>query len=164
MQNLQNAIDFILSDDYLNEVLETLKWCSHGSNVFDYFEYEELEYEFADSRERKRIIKNYINQRTKEIIKEFKAESPEFLYRAIYCNQVESSFDFYGHYWSAKEDTCPYVEIKNENEFLLTISFNSLLIDWIETLKSRMDFLYGKKEKEYFLIKENVSLVNIKQI
>lgn len=164
MQNLQNAIDFILSDDYLKEVMDTLKWCSHGSDVFDYFEYEGLEYEFANSRERKIIIKDYIKKRTKEIINEFKEESPEFLYRAIYCNKVESHFDFYGYYWSAREDTCPYIEIQNENEFLLIISFHDSLIDWIETLKSRMDFLYGKKEKEYFLTKEKVSLVDIKQI
>lgn len=164
MQNLQNAVDYILSEEYLKEVLNTSKWCSHGSDIFEYFEYEGLEFEFANSQERTQIVKAYIKNRTKEIINEIEEEAPMFLYRAIYCDQIKTKTDFYGYYWSAREDTCPYVEIQDEKEFLLKIEFNENLIDWIETFKSRMDFLYGEREKEYFLKKEKVTLINFKQI
>ena len=60
--------------------------------------------------------------------------------------------------------TNPCVELKKEKEFLLSIKYEENLIDWKETLKSRMDFLYGKKEKEYYLIKKEIELFNIKEI
>lgn len=164
MQKLQEAIDYILSETYLQEVNNNLKWCSHGSNVFDYFEENELEYEFSNSKTRKKILKSYIHQRTQEILDEIKTESPSFLYRAIYAEKIENDEGFFGYYWSARSDTNPYVESRDENEFLLTIQFHDDIVDWIETFKSRMDYCYGSKEKEYFLKNMQVKLVCFEQI
>ena len=164
MQRLQKAVDYILSEEYLLEVLETLKWCSHGSNIIEYFIDNGFEEDFAFSKERKKIIKRYLNFRVKEVLQELEIESPEFLYRAVYCSEKPKDRGFFGFFWSSDELTNPCVELKKEKEFLLSIKYEENLIDWKETLKSRMDFLYGKKEKEYYLIKKEIELFNIKEI
>lgn len=164
MQNLNIAIEYIKSEEYLSWVVSNLKWCEHGSNLIDYFDYEGLEEEYANSNERKIIVKRYIQSRIREILKEFKEEQQELLYRTIYSNSTPNEYDFYGHFWSSREDTNPCVEQDFNEEYLLTCAFDSEIIDWVETLKSRMDFLYGKKEKEYYLKKCKIKLINIEKI
>lgn len=164
MQRLQKAVNYILSEEYLLEVLETLKWCSHGSDIVEYFIDNGLEEEFAFSKERKKIIKKYLNFRIAEVLKELETESPEFLYRAIYCFERPEKVGFFGCFWSSDEKTNPCVELRREKEFLLTIKYDENLIDWKETLKSRMDFLYGSKEKEYYLIEREVEIFSVKEI
>ena len=51
---------------------------------------------------------------------------------------------------SSKCITAPCVKEKNNcNEYLLQLDFDENLIDWKETLMSRMDFVYGDREKEF---------------
>ncbi len=164
MQKLQKAVDYILSEEYLLEVLRTLKWCSHGSDIVEYFIDNDFEEEFAFSKERKKIVKSYLKYRIREILKELELESPEFLYRAVYCSEKPEKHGFFGFFWSSNEKTNPCVELRGDKEFLLKIKYEESLIDWKETLKSRMDYLYGNKEQEYYLIEKEVELFSIKEI
>lgn len=164
MQKLHQAVDYILSEEYLLEVLANFKWCSHGSNIIEYFIDQDFEEEFVFSKERKNIIKKYLKYRVKEVLKELEFESPEFLYRTIYSPKKPEYNGFFGFFWSSDKNTNPCVELRNEREFLLSVKYDESLIDWKETLKSRMDFLYGSKEKEYYLFQKEIKLFDIKEI
>lgn len=165
MKNLlKSEINYILSDSYLNFVIKNEKWCHHGSHILKYFDYEDLVLEYANSKERKQILKKYIQTRLNEILTEFEVEKPEFLYRALYLENKPKFYDFFGYFWSSDEKTNACVKLNTKPTYLLKISFDFNIIDWQQTLMSRMDFVFGEKEKEYYLKNENVSLIDYFQI
>lgn len=158
MQNLQDAIFFIESDEYLEFVVRTNKWCSHGSNIIEYFEDSDMIYEFSNYSLKKKILKKYIKLKLKEILDTIKEENPSFLYRAIYSDDKSFNYGFYGHHWSFNKNTNICYEISNMPEVLLVIKFDYDIIDWKETLMARLDYLFGEKEKEYYLKNESVPI------
>lgn len=165
MKHLKKAIQFILSEEYLNFVTRTGKWCHHGSKTIHYFEDEDLVLEYANSRERKSIVKEYIRDKIENIEYDIEDEKPDTLYRAVYLKEKPSEKDFFGFFWSSKPLTAPCVKKEsNLEEYLLEIDFNDDVVDWKETLMSRMDFVYGDREKEFYLKDIDVSLSNSTKI
>lgn len=165
MVNLKNAVQYILSEEYLNWVMESGRFCEHGSKTVHYFDDEDLMMEYSNSKDRKKILKKYIQEKIQTIIEDIEYEAPEFLYRAIYAKEMPLLNGFFGHYWSSREDTNICVELDSQQkEYLLSIRFDSAPIDWIETLKSRLDYCYGDNEKEYFFKENIVRLFNCVEI
>lgn len=165
MNHIEKAIQFILSEDYLDFVVSNNKWCHHGSSIIHFFEDEELIFEYGNTRLKKKIIKDYIQDKINSILLDIEDESPEFLYRAVYLEKKPKEKDFYGFFWSSKEVTAPCIENTKElNEYLLEIEYNETIVDWKETLMSRMDYVYGDREKEYYLKDKIVSLNSCKLI
>lgn len=87
MTNLKKAVTYITSKSYVDFVIKNNTWCEHGSNLFDYFEDQGLEYEFANSKEKRKIVESYIKQRLSLILIELKYENPHTLYRAIFSKK-----------------------------------------------------------------------------
>lgn len=164
MNTLKDAINFIKSEEYLNYVIKTNKWCYHGTDVFLYFEMEDFVIEYANTIERKKIIVSYIKKRLKEIINEIEKEQDKYLYRAIYSEKKLSATGFFGHHWSSKKETNICFESKNEDEYLLFINRDSAPVNWKETLMARMDYIHGKRESEFFLDKKIITLLKIEKI
>lgn len=159
---LEKAKHYILSKEYLDYVIQTGRWCEHGSSIFNYFDCEDLIIEYSNSKERRQIMKSYIKERLEDILFNLENESPQKLYRVIYADCKPSKKGFFGHYWSSREDTNACVEIEQtKKEYLLTAFFDHCEVDWIETLKSRLDFAYGEREQEYYLKKFDVILDDV---
>ena len=162
---IEKEVMYILSDEYLNSVLSSGKWCYHGSNIIHYFEDNEFEIEYGNSRDKRYILKRYIKEQINKIIKDLKDENPTMLYRSINAKEKPDYLNFFGHFWSSKENTAPCVRNDdNSDEYLLTINFDSDMVDWKQTLSSRMDYVYGDREKEYYLKHKNIKLKNIHKI
>ena len=54
---LKEAVQFILSEEYLTQVSITGKWCHHGSKTIHYFEDEDLIIEYANTQNKKICFK-----------------------------------------------------------------------------------------------------------
>lgn len=162
MTTLKKAISYILSNEYLNYVISTGQWCHHGSEIFNFYDCEDLIMEYSNTYQRRSVMKAYIKEKLVDILDDLDCEKPDFLYRAIYANKEPMLNGFFGHYWSSREDTNICVEIDNERtEYLLCLAFDESLVNWVETLKSRLDYAYGEREQEYYLLEKEVFLENV---
>lgn len=168
IEKIEKAINYIISEHYLNEVIYTSKFCSHGSNIIHYFEENDLLEEYVNTILKKKIIKDYINKNIKNI-KESLFEEIKLgkLYRSILIDKLDKNKGNFGVYWSSSRNTSACVQNnKNINEFLLEIEIDINQINFIETIKSRLDFIHGEKEKEIQLYKDsqvmiqNIILIN----
>lgn len=159
VNTIENAVQFILSDNYLDSIVATNKWCEHGSNIIELFEDNDKLFEFSNTKMKKEILKKYIKEKLDEILINLEYENPKFLYRALYLDSKPKKEDFYGFFWSSREDTNPCYDIESQlDEYVLIIEYDKHIVNWIETLKSRMDYLYGDREQEYYLLEKNVKL------
>lgn len=167
-EKIQNAINYIISEHYLNEVISTSKFCSHGSNIIHYFEENDLLEEYVNTIRKKKIIKDYINKNIcnikENLFEELKLGK---LYRSILIDKLDKNKGNFGLYWSSSRNTSACVQNdKNIKEYLLEIDTDINKVNFIETIKSRLDVIHGEKEKEIQLYKDseviikNIMLIN----
>ncbi|WP_210498196.1 hypothetical protein [Vibrio crassostreae] len=149
---LEDIKHYLLSEKTINNIAATKKWSYHGTDIIELFEELGEEEAYADSVMRKRIIKKYLTEKTKEIHQDFQEESPRKLYRAVYVESIESIKDELGLYWSSRCDTEPCVQNDDKKEVVLSVDFDPSIVDWKQTLLSRIDFIHGDREKEFHLV------------
>ncbi len=165
MKTLNDYQNYLLSDTVINEIAATGKWSSHGSSIYEYFDEQDMLDCMADSRLRKVELKRYLKDKSKEIFDSIETESPKFLYRSVYTKSLNNLKDreYFGIYWSSNPLTAPCVEKREgELEARITIEYDDSIIDWQQTLRSRIDFLYGDREFEFQIKKGEV--VEVKSI
>lgn len=155
MKTLNDFLEYLLSNEVIDEISTTGKWSHHGSSIYEYFEDQELTDFIGDSKLRKQEIRNYLKQKANEIFRDIQEEDPEYLYRSVYTNSPNKLKlqDEFGIFWSSNPQTTPCVKKRDGDfEVLITIEYDREIINWKETLRSRIDFLYGDREKEYQLL------------
>lgn len=163
-EKINEAIKEIKSEKYLNEVASTSKFCHHGSNIIHYFEDNDLMEEFVNTKQKKEILKKYIEEKLNKIKKDLLNElKSEKLYRAILLEKEPNKIGYFGIFWSSNKKTAACVQNNsNLNEYLLEIDINYNDINFIETIKSRLDVIHGEREFEIQLNKDSV--VSLKKI
>lgn len=163
-EKINEAIKEIKSENFLLHVINTSKFCDHGSNIIHYFEENDLMEDFVNTKQKKEILKKYIEERLKKIEKELLKElKNEKLYRAILLEKDPNKFGNFGIFWSSNKNTAACVQNNsNLNEYLLEIDINVNNINFIETIKSRLDVIHGEREFEIQLNKD--SIVELKKI
>tara|TARA_B100000073_G_C23724691_1_gene568859 strand:- start:1539 stop:2033 length:495 start_codon:yes stop_codon:yes gene_type:complete len=155
----------ILSDAIVNQIISSERWgIFHGSHIIEYFIDNDMEFEYANSALRKKIIKQYILKKINVIFNDIKEENPEILYRSVYLNDEPKNKANFGIYWSSKPNTSPCIQYDSGIEYLLKIKFNNNDINWINTILSRLDYIHGDREKEYQLYDKEVSLISFEKV
>ncbi|MFS1429508.1 hypothetical protein LMH73_020875 [Vibrio splendidus] len=152
MIKLQNIQDYLCSESVISEISNTGRWSWHGTRIQEYFNDEWLTDEYCNTRDRKRIIKQYLFEKSVSIHKDLISESPEKLYRAIYLEKgcVPDTTAYHGVFWSSNPNTSACVQSDcNQVEWLLEVDFTMDLVDWNETLRSRIDYIHGDREQEF---------------
>lgn len=158
--DLEQAKDYILSDNYISEILNTNKWVENGSEIMDYFYENSLMHQYANTKEKKLILSKYIKERLTEFLENLDFElQDKTLYRSIYLKEKPENKGKFGNCWSSRSDTyaCTSQEY-GMDEYILEIDYNEEIIDWERTLKSRIDFMFGEREKEFFIKDIEISL------
>lgn len=157
-EKINEAIKEIKSEKYISEVLSTSKFCHHGSDIIHYFEENDLIEEYANSKNRKNIISKYIEDKLKNIKKELLEELKEGkLYRSILIEEIKNKKDDFGIFWSSNKNTSACIQNNNNlNEYLLETNVNINQIDFLETIKSRLDVIHGEREFEIQLYKGSI--------
>lgn len=162
--NKKEIIEKILSEECLNEIINSERWgIFHGSHIIEYFIDNDLELEYACSKSRKKILKRYIVNKLPIIFSNIENEQKKFLYRSVYLNEKPKIKDKFGIFWSSDKNTAPCVQHNGGEEFLLKIDFDNDIINWKNTILSRLDYLYGDNEKEYQILDEKVNLISYKK-
>lgn len=171
-----------VNEKYINHIVDTGRFCSHGSyldecdELFEVFE-EKFPNALNDKEMMKALLRHWLPLRISyisgEIIDELNYRSN--LYRVVYFDQdkiktlnTEDDFrvDDVGIYWSSSEYTDAYhLDYKKTKELThvqLVIDFDFNTIDWFETFVSRIDFLNGDQEQEFQL--DNDSYIKFKEV
>ena len=160
----------LLSDEYINNVANSGYWVGEhhkGSHILEYFLDNNLEIEYANSSSRKRIIKNYIEQKIDSILNELESFEGLTLFRSMYLRALpETTTGHFGIFWSTRNNTVPCVEKTNPSdiEVLLSTPFISEKVNWVETVKSRLDYLFGDKEEEIQIFEDEAVVVELNVI
>ncbi len=162
---LKKIQEILLSDTVINKIVNTKKWSYHGTDIISLFEDIDNVYAYSNSKERYKVVRKYIEIKCVSIFNNLKAEQKDFFYRSLYlCSEINLN-NLLGPYWSSNENTSPCISKEYGKEYLLKIDFNENIIDWKETLLSRIDYIHGDREMEYHLksdlCKENVSNLEI---
>ena len=173
---LEFANKQFLNDKFIDSIIKTKKFCSHGSSLDDCYElFEDFEDKYPNALKNDRVLKQFlyfwiplrINYIANEIISEL--DYYKQLHRQVFINQETLdnikkkdtvSVDDIGVYWSSLPSTDSYNIIIDESNkdniwvrFSINYDFN--LINWKETLISRIDYLNGDQEQEFQLEKNN---------
>ena len=155
----------ILSDKIINQIISSERWgIFHGSHIIEYFIDNDMEFEYANSSLRKKIIKQYISKKINLIFNDILEENPEILYRSVYLNKEPKNKGNFGIYWSSKQNTSPCIQHDCGDEYLLKIKFNNNVVNWVDTVLSRLDYIHGDREKEYQLYDKEVSLISFEKV
>ncbi|PTH79984.1 hypothetical protein [Aeromonas veronii] len=167
-----------LSKEYVDGLIETGKWSSHGSDVHRLIEDELLEslpehLQEMDADDSLRhsdfrpILCNWLSARfnkcKKDIVEELKSNRDEnCLYsitRTIMCNEElihkikTEDFDI-GRFWTVMK-YYEFIDRNPDNESLFEVTVEAKValsdIDLVETMRSRMDYSNGDEEAEIYI-------------
>lgn len=143
----------ILSNENINRIALSGYWVTgnHGSQIIDYFEDNELEYEYADSTLRKKVIKKYLSENIDSVLDDLEYLDGIDIYRTIYIKELPDSHEAaLGRFWSTRPDTNPCIDNKLTESLEVTFKTKAKreLIDYFETALSRLDYVFGSREKE----------------
>lgn len=162
-----------VNDAYINSVLETNMWCSHGSTLDMADElFEDFNYPFPDVLEDKVMLKKFLREwlprRIQYIANEivYELSQSHNLYRAIVLKTAELenlierlpttvNTSEVGVFWSTKPSTETYGDEnkKNHKTTVLKTTFSKESVDIVETFRSRIDYVNGDYEQEIQLLK-----------
>lgn len=167
--NKRKIKDILLSSEHIQRISECNNWIVQGhkgSTVLDYFLDEGFsEFDYVNSQRRKEIIKAYLSNNIEIVLEDLSSFNFNFLYRSIYVKKdALINKASYGLFWSTCSSTTPCVPNPGSSfsEVLLTIKFDESQINWLETVRSRLDPLFGDKEQEIQLKKDvKIKLMNV---
>jgi hypothetical protein len=156
--NKQHIKNVLLSNENINTIVNSGRWISNihlGTNIIDYFIDHNLIYEYANSKLKKIIIKDYLLKKIDKVFDDLDQEDRSILYRSIYTKNIPSinhKHDL-GIFWSSNPYTGCCVQKDNDSDLEVTflIKFPEKDINWLETIRSRTDYYNGDREKEYQL-------------
>lgn len=173
------------SENYINELIKSRKWSSHGAELFQHSEFlEEFEDLFPNADKDDAVLKSllqyWIPIRLNYVIYQINDElsKSENLYRSMLVNDAQLNsitsrvadkciVQDLGLYWSTSRNIYAYGATEEQskeknNDILMETSFNGDHINWIETIRSRIDYFNGDDEQEMQLKPE--SLISAKII
>lgn len=164
-----------LNAEYLKSILKSGKWCEHGATLDQFIEDNENNFPFdISSMDTKQILKNedfkqfliiWLPVRFRYVMewleKDLEACKEGHLYsikRTIFCNRgtletaIKESFDI-GRFWSTynPQAYCAKKEKEKNIEMTVTGLVCDDSINWIETIRSRMDYSNGDCEAEIYI-------------
>lgn len=164
-----------LNTEYLRYLFDIGKWCDHGATLDQFIEDNESIFRFdISSMDTKQILMNedfkkflmnwlpirfrYVMEWLEKDLNACKEGDSYSIKRTIFCNKVtlertlKESFDI-GRFWSTYNPQAYCGEKDNDNDIELTITglaYNED-IDWLETIRSRMDYSNGDNESEIYV-------------
>lgn len=177
------GISNFVNDQYIEKVIETRKFCDHGSTLDDCYElFEYFEDDFLNPLEDNSVLKDFLSfwlpLRIKYIANEIESElnyyntlkrqmlvTPEEYKQFSLLANKNTSVSSLGVYWSSRDETYAQVLPDSENKtetILFSVNYDFDLIDWVGTIESRIDFLNGDIEQEFKL--DPNKMVNFKII
>lgn len=164
-----------LNAEYLRYLFDSGKWCDHGATLDQFIEDNESKFTFnmscmntkkiLENEDFKKFLINWLPIRFRYVIewleKDLDACKEVDLYnikRTIFCNKatlertLKESFDI-GRFWSTYNPQAYCGEKDNDNYIELTITGLACNedIDWLETIRSRMDYSNGDDEAEIYV-------------
>lgn len=172
-------VSIIVTEEYIDGLIITKKWVEHGSSIYDFIgdiiDIENfLPYslqttpmeEIPNHKDFRVFLKEWLPKRysyvTNEIKEELKDCDQLILHRCLYLSPADQSRIlsgenfFIGKYWGTGHvEAWGIVPEKEKLETHITAIVNPQDVDWIETLKSRMDYMNGDQEQEIQL-KNNI--------
>lgn len=183
LMKLKPSIEaYFLSDEYIDNVIKTQMWSSHGTGIFDDTDYlYDFEDQFGDTENNKDELKAYLKHwlpfRLRYIFNELEHElkNNTIIYRSMYLKEdakvevlnkikKETTVESIGIYWSTTSNVSPFdcdmSTMKGGYEVLLSTPLIFESINWIETFRSRIDFINGDCEQEIQLNPPYNVLVN----
>lgn len=164
-----------LNAEYLRYLFDSGKWCDHGATLDQFIEDNESNFRFdISSMDTKQILMNedfkkflmnwlpirfrYVMEWLEKDLGACKECNSYSIKRTIFCNKatlertLKESFDI-GRFWSTYNPQAYCGEKDNVNDIELTITglaYNED-IDWLETIRSRMDYSNGDGEAEIYV-------------
>lgn len=169
--------DEFLSDEYINNIIKTEKWVEHGSHL-EYFlmdmkEEEDFPLELSKLSDKEIIaheafkpyLTEWLNHRYNYVVEWLEIDIertgfPLLVNRSVFLTSesqqdiVDGKNKDLGRHWGLSNTDTWGVDPDENNHLLETNIVASIAqsdIDWIETLKSRMDYLNGDQESEIYL-------------
>lgn len=164
-----------LNAEYLTYLFDNGKWCEHGATLDQFIEDNKSNFRFdIFSMDTKQILMNedfkkflmnwlpirfrYVMVWLEKDLDACKEGDSYSIKRTIFCNKVtlertlKESFDI-GRFWSTYNPQAYCGEKDNDNYIELTITGLACNedIDWLETIRSRMDYSNGDNEAEIYV-------------
>lgn len=181
MHDILTLKEYFCGGEYLQNILFYRKWCHHGTgfeqfiseHVYPKVPYGELDYDsIVDSPE-------FIDRLTKWIPNRFHFACTMLLQDLNKCKVTESTWEinrvircpsadidslfskpkYYGKYWSAGIVPAPWgigESVVNDTTVWITANAQTKDINWLETVRSRMDFDNGDDEHEIQLFEGTI--------
>lgn len=179
MKTVKDIVDFgydhFWTDEFIDNIVETGMFSSHGSSLSDAYElFEDFEKDFPNAAVDKEELRDFLNFWiplridfiAKEIIEELKFYKE--LHRELFV-ELDSipTFDIFenqdvpvstlGVYWS----TSPYTSAQHGDHtgkvaLKVKTPYHSDVVDWFGTIESRIDYLHGDQEQEIKLLKDAI--------
>lgn len=169
--NKSDLIDFadkhIITESFIDNIINTRKFCDHGSSLDDAYElFEDFENEFPNALQDDSVLRDFLwfwlPFRIKYIANEMFSEFQ--YYRTIHREMIIDDYELnriksiqynsvevfeLGVYWSTSPSTIAYNGDTTKNNYILiSADLNIDAIDWFGTLESRIDYLNGDQEQE----------------
>lgn len=162
----------IVTDEYITNLISTEKWVEHGSSMHEFIDdISEIDNflpsnlngmqssEILQHEDFKVFLGEWLPRRYNYIVNEIKDELKDreslILSRCLYLSKKDqerilSGEIFYiGKYWGTGHvEAWGATPEKNKLETHITAEVNPEDVDWMETLKSRMDYMNGDQEQE----------------
>ena len=160
------AFEQVVTKDYIDQVLESGKWNPHGSDIDRYFEdADAIECLDDDSVAEQHLREVYFPNRFRFVMEELSrhlddlSEDPHLL-RAMHIPTSDwGSFKSklgkqpLGVFWSVHQPETHGTVEKRGIHVTIKAKFNPEQVDWVETIRSRMDYDLGDDEEEIQLLK-----------
>lgn len=163
------SLEDVVTDEYLDFVIKESKWTSHGSDIGRYLEDMELESLHERPEALKHHLKTVYFPNRYRFIRtmmedEFQRLAEDPVIRRAMSIPVSSWSDFkkgLGHepigvFWSVSQPECYGIGEARGVRVVVRASFNPDQVDWVETLRSRMDYDLGDDEEEIQLFADVV--------
>ncbi len=159
---LSDLLDNSIVDQYFDEIQKTGKFTDHGDYTIEDFAYDFEDDQWWDIDEEGTPIiddkfwngfKDWLKLRYNYVIKQLNKDvdqKPIKVYRSLLVDQDWFPKSPLGIYWSTSSGVIPYgaTPDNSKKEVVLEAIIQKNDIDWIETIRSRMDYLNGDVEHE----------------
>ena len=159
----------VVTKEYIDQVLKSGQWTSHGSDIERYFEdADAIECLDDDTMAAQHLMEVYFPNRFRFVMEDLNrhldelSEDPHILRSMTISAKDWRSFKNMlgkqplGVFWSVHQPELHGTTEKRGVRVTIKAKFDPNQVDWVETIRSRMDYDLGDDEEEIQLLSEAI--------